>query len=512
MRTKNSFLNFMANTGSHLSNVILSFICRTVFIYVLSEEYLGVNGLFGNVLTVLSLAELGIGGAMTFHLYKPIAEEDERAIRQMMNLYRVLYTCVGAFVGIAGLALVPFLDIFIKDRPDIPGLTFIYLLYLLNTVCSYLWGYKRAIIDGHQKSYIGTIYNTIFTTIQFLIQIVILLVSRNFIAYLLVQIVCSIATNIAVARKADRMYPYLKENRKELPPKETRRSIAKNVGAMSLHKLGDVVVNNTDNLIMSAFVGIVAVGAYSNYQMIQATINTALNGVFGAFTASIGNLGVDEENRDKVYHVYQVLLFLGFWLYGFSTIAFLILFNPFILAWTGKSNLVFSMPIVLVYVINFYVAGMRKVTITFRDAMGLYWYDRYKPILEVIVDMAVTIVLVLKLGTIGILLGTLISAMTTCFWIEPLVTYKYGFYKPVRKYFFMFAKYTATVAVVGGFTYWVCSFFSIGGFAEVFLKLLICIVIYNFLIFLLYFRTKEFKALWVQATILLANYKNRKRG
>ena len=516
MRTKNSFYNFLANSGSHVINLILSFVVRTIFVYVLSQEYLGVNGLFGNILTVLSLAELGIGGAMTFHLYKPIAEGDEKAIRELMNLYKVLYTIVASVVGVLGLAIVPFLDVFIKGETSIGMrmLTIIYLLYLANTICSYLWGYKRAIIDGHQKSYIGTIYNTIFTMIQFTLQIIVLLVFKNFLLYLIIQIACSIGTNIVVARKADKMYPYLKEDKKSLPSKMERKKIGKSVGAMSLHKLGDVVVNNTDNLLMSAFVGLVSAGIYSNYQMIQATVNTALNGVFGAFTASIGNLGV-KENPDKVYKVYQSLLFLGFWLYGFSSAAFLVLFNPFLEAWTAGADgvFVFPMSVVLIYVINFYIAGMRKVTITFRDAMGLYWYDRYKPIAEVIVNLVFSLILVIKIGLIGILIGTLISTMTTCFWIEPLVTYKYGFKEKVSKYFGMFTLYTVVASVVTAFTYWLCDYLcgllNVNSWLEVILRALVVSVVYNVIILVLFFRTKEFRYIYEKGMSLYRNFRKK---
>lgn len=160
MRTKNTFLNALANSGSYIVNLILSFVARTIFIRVLSQEYLGVQGLFGNILSVLSLAELGIGTAMIYHMYGPIAREDEKEITELMNLYRKLYSYVAGFITVAGLCLVPFLKYFIADDPGISGLTGIYLLYLLNTVVSYLWGYKRALIDGHQKGYISTLYVT----------------------------------------------------------------------------------------------------------------------------------------------------------------------------------------------------------------------------------------------------------------------------------------------------------------------------------------------------------------
>ena len=505
----------MANSGSYMINLLLSFVTRTIFIHVLSLDYLGINGVFGNILSVLSLSELGIGTAMSFYLYRPIAEGDEKGIRELMNLYRVLYTVVGGFVGIAGLCLVPFLDVFMKDQPDLPGITLIYLMYLANTVVSYLWGYKRAIIDGHQKSYIGTIYNTIFTTTQFLCQIVVLLVFHDFILYLSIQIVCSILTNLLVARKANKMYPYLTTDRKSLPDKEVRKGIFKNVGAMSIHKLGDVVVNNTDNLIMSSFVGVSIVGILSNYQMIQASIVTALNGIFGAFTASIGNLSV-EGDEESVFRVFKTLEFLCFWLYSFCSVAFMVLFPPFMRFWATSVGreakaLEISTGMLLVFVVNFYMGGMRRVILTFRDAMGLYWYDRYKPIFEVIVNLVASIILVLQFGTIGVMLGTLISTMTTCFWVEPLVTYKYGFRRNVGHYFKIFTLYTVTTIGVGWFTYRVCDFIRVGGLLEIFLKLLVCVVLYNGILLLLYGRSMEFKILWEEFWKIVRGWLDRRR-
>ncbi len=501
MRTKNSFLNFLANTGSHLLNVLLSFLCRTVFIHTLSQEYLGVNGLFGNILTVLNLAELGVGSAIIFYIYKPIAEEDVEGQIQLMNLYKILYRCIAGFIAVAGVALVPFLDYLIKDQPDIQGLTVIYFLYLFNTVSSYLFSYKRSIIDAHQQQYVGTIITTAFMTIQFLVQMLILVLTRNFIAYLLIQIICNVLTNICIAIQADRMYPFLKKNKRELPSRATRRNIAKNVGAMFIHKLGSVVVNDTDNLIMSAFVGLTSVAKYSNYQMIQYSINVALNGVFGAFTASIGNLGAIKE-RKKLFEVYNTLQFLGFWLYGFSTVAFIVMYNPFIEVWAGKKYL-FPMHIVLLICICFYVSGSRVVTLTFRDAMGLYWYDRYKPIFEIIIDMGVTLFLVNKIGLAGIFLGTLISTLSTSWWVEPYVTYKHGFEQPVRLFFRDYIQYAATVILVGGVTYWVCDHFSMGGVPEIILKGAACVIVYNGIVFLMYFKTKRFKALWSRLVMLV---------
>lgn len=512
MRTRNSFFNFLANTGSTIINILLSFICRTVFIAMLGQTYLGVNGLFSNILSVLSLAELGIGGAMIFHMYDPVARGDEKASRELMNLYRRLYAIVAMVIAVAGLCLVPFLEYLIKDSNDtglgMDYLTAVYLLYLFNTVSSYFFCYKRSITEAHQKAYINVVVGSGIQIAQFVVQILVLLITKNFIAYLLVQIACNVLTNVVTAWIADRMYPYLKEDRKTLPPKETRRHIYKHVSAMFLHRLGDVVVNNTDNLIMSAFVGLSSVGIYSNYLLIETSINTALNGVFGAFTASVGNLGAT-ENKDKVFSVYKVINFLGFILYGYCTIAFLVMYNPFIEAWAGKEYL-FPMSIVLIMEMNFYVRGMRKATLIFRDAMGLYWYDRYKPIFEIVINLVVSLVLVQKIGVAGILIGTLVSNLTTCFWIEPLVTYKHGFERSVSHFFKTYAIYTLTVVCVGGFTYWLCSLFTMGGITEVALKLITCTVVYNGIVALLYCRTEEFRELWKQSMMILQRRKQQK--
>ena len=503
-------MNFLANEGSHFLNIILSFLCRTVFLNILSKQYLGVNGLFGNILTVLSLAELGIGTAMIFHIYQPIANEDIVLQRQLMNMYKKLYRYVAIVISVAGLALLPFLQYLIKGNTDIPGLKIIYLLYLFNTVSSYFFCYKRAIIDAHQKMYVGTIISTVFTMIQFCLQMLVLVAFKSFLIYLLVQIVCNVLTNVVIAWKANQMYPFLKEDTKSMPPVEVKKSVYKNIGAMFIHRLGGVVVNDTDNLIMSAFVGIVSVGLYSNYQMIQYSINVALNGVFGAFTASIGNLGAMKE-KEKSYRIYKMLNFLGFWLYGFSAVAFIIMYNPFIEVWAGKDYL-FPMTIVIAIVVNFYISGMRVVTLTFRDAMGLYWYDRYKPIFEIIINLTASLILVNKIGIVGIFLGTFISTMTTSFWVEPYVTFKHGFEKKVREFFGAYAVYAVTVIGVGSFTYWLCSHFVMGGILEIFIKLVVCIVVYNGMIFLLFFKTTNFKNLWAQAMVLVNNRRKSKAG
>ncbi len=248
-----------------LLNMLLSFGGRMVFVHYLSQEYLGVNGLFGDVLGMLNLAELGIGSAMIFSMYRPAAQNDERQLARLMNLYRTLYRIVAVVVLGIGLALMPFLPLLIKGGEGVENLQLIYLLYLLQAVTSYLLSYKNSIYQAYQKAYIRKAIDQVVNIIRVIVQIVVLVTTRNFILYLIIQLFMPMLTSVIIWARADREFPYLKQY-KELPEPQERKAIFKNVGALSLHKLATVIVRSTDNLIMSAFDGLATVGIYSNYK------------------------------------------------------------------------------------------------------------------------------------------------------------------------------------------------------------------------------------------------------
>ena len=282
MRTKYSLINIVAGVGGHLLNMVLSFISRMVFIRYLAAAYLGVNGLFSDILGMLNLAELGIGSAMIFSMYKPAAEDNREELGRLMNLYRMLYRIVAAFVLVVGLALLPFLDVLIKGDSGIENLRIIYLVYLGNSVCSYLLSYKNSILLAYQKAYVKTVIEQLLRTMQMILQIVVLALTGNFLLYLALQIGTLMMTNAVVAFKVDRDYPYLRDE-KRLPDKEKRKDILKNIMAMGMHRFGSVIVSGTDNLIMSAFVGLTSVGIYSNYRLVLKSLNALICTVYTAF-------------------------------------------------------------------------------------------------------------------------------------------------------------------------------------------------------------------------------------
>ena len=479
--------------AARMTAILLGFVTRMVFTRTLSESYVGINGLFTDILNVLSLSELGVGTAITYVLYRPIAKGDIETQKSLMHLFCRIYRMVALTVAVLGLLLVPFLRFLVHDADDISHLTAIYLLYLLNSVLSYLLVYKRTLIDAHQKSYVGVLCQTFFLILQDFLQILVLIFTRNFYLFLLIYLFCTLGNNLWIANKADQMYPFLREKKVRPISQKEKKEIIKNIRAMMMHKIGGVLVNNTDNLLLSVMVGIVSVGKYSNYYLIIGSVRQVLNQAFQGITASVGNLGVTER-KERVRKIFESSFFVGQWLYGFAAVCLFELLNPFVAISFG-SNYVFPEAVVLVLCANFYVTGMRQASLVFRDSLGLFWYDRYKSLLEAAVNLVVSIVLTLRFGIIGVFLGTYVSTMTTSFWIEPLVLYRKRLEAPVGSYFIRYGIYSGVFLVTGFVTDAICRCMMGAAWKVFLLRLPVCLVVPNLIFFAVYGRTEEFRFL-----------------
>ena len=493
-RTEYSVMNTTVAFAAQAIAILMGFFTRVVFTRMLSEGYVGINGLFTDILNILSLSELGVGTAITYALYGPIARNDIKKQQILMRMFRTFYRITAGVVLIAGLCLIPFLDILMKDRPDVDHLVIIYLLYLLNSFVSYLLIYKKTLVDAHQMNYITVMYHNGFLVLQDICQIIVLLLTRNFILFLIVAVVCTMSGNICMSRKADRLFPYLKEPCKERLLQEERRDIFKNVKAMLMHKIGNVVVNNTDNLLISSFVGVVTAGIYSNYYLIIGSVRQVLDQAMLGVAASVGNLGVTEE-KEKVGQIFDRLFFIGYWLFGFAGICLLELLNPFVELAFGERYL-FRKEIVLILCINFCINGMRRAVLIFKESMGLFWYDRYKAVAEAVLNLVISVLLVTKFGVAGVFAGTFCSTVLTSVWVEPYVIYKYRLEKPVTEFFAKYAGYLGVMAVVWGITEYFCRFISGQVFLVLICRLGICLTVPNILLWLIYRRTVEWKELW----------------
>ncbi len=496
MRTKNSLINMAVGVGGQLLSALLAFIGRLVFIHYLSSAYLGVNGLFSDVLGMLNLAELGIGSAMVFSMYLPAATGDQKKLTQLMNLYRLLYRGVAVFVLLVGLCLMPFLDVLTKGGDGIAHLRLIYLLYLLQSVSSYLLTYKNSIYLAYQKAYLKTALDQLFNVLRLLVQILVLVVTGNFILYLVVQLFLPMLSGVIISVKVDREFPYLKESR-ELPQKEERNHILRNIGALSLHKLATVVVRSTDNLLMSAFVGLSTVGIYSNYKLVLNNINYVFNRITNSFTGSLGNLYATEESS-RVYEIYRALDLGGFLLYGYVSGGMYVLFNLFIEVVFGADYL-FPGIVVLIIVTEFLISGLRQINLQFREAMGLFWNDRYKAVAEALINLVVSICLAQKFGVAGIIGGTIISSVTTCVWVEPYILMRYGmkedWQKKLRDYFLEYLRRLGVVAAAAVLTGLMIRWIPGKNFGWFLVEGILYTAVYVVLILLVYSRKREYQYL-----------------
>ncbi|MCM1185821.1 MAG: lipopolysaccharide biosynthesis protein [Lachnoclostridium sp.] len=500
-RTEYSARNTTVAMAGRMTAILMGFAQRVVFTHTLSEEYVGINGLFLDILSVLALSELGVGVAITYALYQPIAEEDIEKQKSLMKAYQGFYRVVALVVLAGGLLVLPFLDVLIKDKPDVPHLTLIYLLYLANSVASYIMIYKRTLIDAHQLSYIGVVYQTTSWIVQNILQIAVLLTTRNFMLFLGIQILCTVGNNICISKKADRMYPYLRD--KDIKPlsAEEKKSIFKNIRAMLMHKIGNVAVNNTDNLLLAALVGTVSVGQYSNYFLIIGSVKQVLEQMFQGITASVGNMGV-EENRERIRKIFEAAFFIGQWMYGLAAICMYEVIDLFVGASFGKQY-VFVGQITLVLCLNFYLTGMRQATLVFRDSMGLFRYDRYKAPAEALINLTVSLLLGKYMGTIGVFLGTMVSTVTTSLWVEPYVLYKHRLEASSKPYFRRYAIYAGVT-----FLLWIaqgrlCAYITGNVWVVCILRLLLCFAVTNLSYLALYCRTREFLLLKGKASEIL---------
>lgn len=494
-RIDNSIRNVKYTAVAQAVNFLIVFISRKIFLRILSTEYLGLNGTFSNIITMLSLAELGLGSAICFCLYKPIYNKNEKLINSIMAFYKKAYNIIGLAVLFIGTFLIPFLDFIVEELPDIHHIRTIYFLFVLNSASSYFFVYKKTLLIADQKQYISNVIHQTAVFFINLFQIFFLLITRNYFSYLIIMVLGTLIQNIVVSAIVDRKYKFLDYKNAEPLSKEEKKEIFKQIGAMSSHRIGGVVVNGTDNLIIAKCINVISVGYYSNYYLIKNTIISVITLLFQSVTSSVGNLGARENSEKRKAEVFDMLYLLAAMIIGFCSIALFILFNPFIEIWVGK-ELLLDFKTMLIIVINFYMLGMRQPVLCVRDALGIFWYDRYKPIFEAVLNIVFSIPLAFKFGIFGVLLGTLLSTILTSFWVEPKVLYKYGFKKKLYSYFVKYFVYLIVTVITAFICYFAVSFINSGNqYFDLLLKALTCVVISAIVFLIVYSQFKEFRML-----------------
>lgn len=428
-------INMGVSGVTTLLKMVLSFIVRTIFIYYLGSKMLGLNSLLISILTTLSLAELGIGNAIVFSLYRPVADNNWSVIQAIMKLYRKIYRILAILVFTIGLVILPFLPMII-GKEMIPHAKIYFFILLINSSVSYLLTYNRSLIIANQKNYVISLVDFLMYGMTSVLQIVFLIIFNSYASYLIIQVLFTLIGNIVLTLFVHKKYAdnYSKMKKVEIPIPIISK-LKKNVIGTFANKLGDVVINGTDNILISIFINISTVGLYSNYQLIITAVQTLLLSISSAMTSSIGNFAsVNKKNKNAdLFYIHQ---FMNYMLTFFSSAFLLALITPFITLWVGN-NYLFSSGITIMMIGNFVINRQRNSGNVFIEALGLAYEQRTKPVIESFVNLSLSILFLwkLKLGIFGILLATNITSLLIATPFEAYVVFKRGFKLPVKNFY-----------------------------------------------------------------------------
>jgi len=507
-RTVNSIRNIATGFAGHFLQNIVGFACRTIFIKYLAAEYLGVNGLFSSILSVLTLTELGVGTAFIYSLYKPLAEKDEKTIATILALYRKVYTIVGIVVFVLGLSVIPFLDYIVEEKPEniVESLTFIYLFFLFNTASTYFFSYKTSLLNADQRNYIGTINYAVFYIVQNIIQIIVLVVFGNFIYYLATQLIMQFLSNVSISYIVNRMYPFLGNYKKEKLDIKIKKTIISNAKATFIIRFGGVMVNNTDNIIINYFSGLLLLGYLTNYTLLIAILTTLMAQVFSNISSSIAQVNAI-ESKEKQYEIFNMVNLANFWIYGLCGICIIILMNDFIAIWAGEEY-VLSLPVSIMLAINFFMVGMQNAIWTFKTTYGFFNQGKYLVLLTAILNLAFSFGLGHLLGIVGILMATALARLVSNFWYDPYIVFKLGLQVNPLIYLKKFLIYLMVIVTAGFIVYGITEYFTFSRITNLILKTVVCLIVPNTIIILYYRNTPEFdkvKQIFTSSYTMLSN-------
>ena len=492
MRIKNSFKNILASTSANIISILVGLFVQSLFLKIMGKEYLGLNGLFANIISMLGIVELGIGNAIIYSLYNPISKNDYDTINSLMYFYKKCYHVIGFIILIIGVFLFPFLSVFVGKNSLEINIYIVFSLFLLDSVFSYFLSYKRSILYANQKIYIINIIHIVYIIITNFLQILFLFIYKNFYLYLIIKLVMRIIENMIITLVANHMFPYLLNKKDIKLNKNIENDIIKKIKALFFHQIGSFIVNGTDNIIISKFLGLATVGLYANYYLVINSIQTIVRQFIQAMTPSIGNLLVT-ESRSKQFDVFKKIRFLNFVITSICGVCLFILMDSFISIWIG-SNYILSKVVLLVLVINFYQKTSRETYASFKTAAGIFYEDRFVPLIESILNIVISIIGVKLFGLVGVFIGTLFSGFALWFYSYPKFVYKKLFNKNYKNYILETFCYIFLFLIILSCTYFFTALFSFSNLLiDLCIKCVLSILFTIVIIIIIFFKTDNFK-------------------
>lgn len=496
-RSQKAFKNLFFSLSTQLITLILTFINRSVFVKILGIEYLGISGLFTNILNVLSFMELGIGNAIIFSMYLPMAQNDTKKLSALMNFYKKTYRIIGILIGVIGMIITPFLGFFVKDVPNISeSIYIIYLFYLFNIVISYFYIYKSAIINADQKNYIVSIQTQIFKIVQCVGQIIFLVITHQFLIYLGIQVICTFLTNYSISKKADKMYPYLNENRNEIIDEKEKQNILEDVKSLFIYKIGDALLNSTDSILVSALVNITSVGLMSNYLLIINNLRHIICQGLSAITSTVGNLNASDD-IDRQEDVFKQLLLIVMWIFGFLSVGYMLCINDLIILWLGKQYVLDGLSVFAI-ILQFYLMAIEFPSYTYRITTGLFVQGKYASIAGAILNIILSIIFAKFWGLAGVFFATSVARILTLGWVDPYLIYRKRFNKSMWFYLSKLIFYNTLIVLDYFIIRSILESITLNGTVGFIIKLVIISIGFNLIYLLFLFRTKDFKKLLVR--------------
>lgn len=455
-RVANSLRNMFAAWGGQAVSVVASFLVRAVFVQVLAQEYVGLETLFSSVLTILCLADLGIGSAITYSLYEPLAKNDIPTLKSIMRVFKKAYIVIGCVIIGVGAVLAPNIGLILgPDAPDIPLLKVYFFCFVLNTGISYFFSYKGSLITADQKGYVVYLITYAFQIVMSVCQIAVLFLTHNYLLFLICMIASTLFQNVVIAHEADKRYSFLKEKDVDPLDKGISRGIVKNVAGLVMHRVAGICSAPISNLIITGFLSLTVTSLYGNYLLITNALTRIVDRAFDSMIASVGNLSA-EADEDRQYEVFKTVFFINAIVYATAAGGLLCSFNAFIRFWVGP-EWQFGSSIVIAIVVMFYVKGMRTAGSTFTSAYGLYWYTKWKAVLEAICLPLFALILVKPFGMVGVLSASIIVSVFIAMPYESWAVYRKGFHKPLRNMFIAYVKYVALAVVSVGLAFALCN-------------------------------------------------------
>ncbi len=493
-RTSNTVKNIVFGWTNRIVLLILPFISRTVILYTLGAEYLGLGSLFTSILHMLNMTELGFSSAIVFSLYKPLAEKDDEAVRGLMSLYKKIYTVLGFVILGIGICILPFLPYLIKGEVSVDvNIYIIYLIYLLNTSISYIaFAYKSSLLQADQKMRTATNVQSVVVCLQNILQIVVLLLIENYYVYIILLPICTLIYNLVLSRIVDKTYPqYIKKGKSKQPEK---KALMKQVQGLAVSKICATMRDGMDSITISAFVGITQVAIYSNYHYVISALRGIMTVITGGMRASVGNslvLESKEKNLNDMLKFNSFYLLLG----GWCSICMICVFQDFMKIWAG-GELLFNNSVMILFVAYFYTLCMSDVRNVYIEAKGLWYEFRARAVIECVANLVLNISLVILLGVSGVVIATLITFTVVNLGYGTTVLFKHYFGKDkLKDYILQNVKLTIINVVVLVPVYLGSIFIPGDSWLMLFVKAIVCGAVGGVLLVLLYLPDKHFKQL-----------------